>query len=631
VARVPDHAGFAAAITIRAGVLADAMLSAYAAGSFPSSLPLTLDGPPVVDLSPTFLGPPQVQCLDGILRLTLPVWGPLSVAGLSPDRVVSGAIDIDLQPLFQVDYDDSASPKVNRLELDPLSDLSISRLELTVVDSNPFPPEVQAYLSGTGFTEPVQARLRFAGTFGLVSLPSIDISFLGDLPGAIARHEASTKIVPGAVLVGLGLSRDGVVLTGDLDQLSDFAGDHDIVAVTNPAALTFSLPSVKALIATKFQAAGATPTSFSVSAEPGKLRVRAEAQESSAVTLSLSFAAVPVMAHTEPGLFLQFADPQILVRAKTWAALEFAVEDPTFDIDRAWWVYLLEGLGALLMGVAGIGGLAVLYIELTISGLSDMYRGQVGAEPNRSQGARVQRRAIGDTGAVLRIEVSDYSIDPDEGTLVGIRLSLRPARVRLAGPTTIPSDYADQLLGFRINLPLGVLVDDPQLRLRWSVTDATTNALLAIEDGTAAGRLVYAFIPADVAPAHTALSVRAEMYRDLGLASTALVDESVPLRIRGPLPSPAYVRWSYGVVTPQLQFQAAANSWDYSGNLQHNRRSAIHRTDQPCQFAGRRSRYTSDVENFSALPFALQLLEDHRGELCDYCFYGGAAGVLARL
>ena len=628
---MPDHADFAGAVTIRAGVLADAMLSAYAAGSFPSSLPLTVEGPPAVDLSHTFLGPPRVQCLEDVLRLSLPVWGPMPVAGVSPDRVVSGAIDVDIRPEFGVDYDVTATPKVNQLTLDPLSELSVSRLELAAVDGDPFPDDVQTYLSGPEFLAAVQTRLRFAVTFGLVSLPSVDISFLGDLPGAIDRRGARTKVVPGAVLVGLNLSQDGVVLTGDLDQLRDFAGAHDIAAVTNPAALTFSLPAVRALIVTKVEAAGATLTSFSVSAETGKLRVRAEAQEGSVATLSLSFAAVPVMSHTEPGLFLQFTDPQILVREKTWAALEFTVQDPRVDIDKSWWVDLLEALGALVMGVLGVGGLAVLFIELTISGLADEYSAQIGAQPNRSQSARVQRRTIGDTGAVLRIELSDYSIDPDEGTRVGIRLNLRPAPVRLAGPTTIPSDYTGHSLRYRIGLPLGVLVDDPQLRLRWSVIDAGTGAVLATEDGTAASRLVHAVVPATVAPGRAALTVRAEMYRDLASASVSLADESVPLSIRGPLPSAAYVRWSYGVVTPQLAFQTAANSWTYSGDLQHNRRSAIHRTDEPCKFAGRRSRYTFDVENFGSLPFALQLLEDHRGELCDYCFYGGPAGVLARL
>ena len=553
------------------------------------------------------------------------------MAGLSPDRVVSGAIDIDLQPLFQVNYDDTASPRVDQLDLDPLSELSISRLEFAVVEGDPFPSDVQAYVSGQAFTDALQAQLRSAVTFGVVSLPSIDISYLGELPGAVARRGARAKVVPGALLVGLDLEQDGVALTGDLDHLSDFAGDHDIAAVTNPAALTFSLPSVKALIVTKVEAAGATLTSFSVTAEPGKLRVRAEAQEGSTATLSLSFAAVPVLTHTEPGLFLQFADPQILVASKTWAALEFAVEDPSVDIDTSWWVDLLEALGALVLGVVGVGGLAVLFIELTISGLADMYAGQIGDEPNRSLGARVQRRVIGDTGAVLRIELSDYAIDPGEGTFVGLRLSPRPAPVRLAGPTTLPSDYAGQSLAYRIGLPLGAHVDDPRLRLRWTVADAITGGVLATEDGPAAGRLVHAVVPAGVAPGRTALTVRAEMYRDLGPVSVTLVDDSVPLDIRGLLPTPAYVRWSYGVVTPQLQFDAAANSWDYTGDRQHNRRSAIHRTDQPCRFAGRSSRYTFEVEHLGALPFALHQLEDHRGELCDYCFYGGPAGVIARL
>jgi hypothetical protein len=628
---VTDHAGFAGAVTIRVAVLGDALLSAYATGSFPSSLPLSVDGAFKVDLGQTFLGAPQVQCLDGVLRLTLPVWGPLSVDGVAPDRVVSGAIDIDILPQFLVDYDDSASPKVNQLNLDPLSDLSITRLVFTVVDGDPFPDAVQAYLSGPDFANDVQQQLRFAVTFGLVSLPSVDISFLGELPSAIDRRGADAKVVPGAVLVGLNLDQDGVSLHGNLDQLVDFAGDHDIAAVTHPDALTFSLPSVRALIEQKVRDAGATPTSFSVSAESGKLRVRAQAKDGSLATLSLSFAAVPVLSHTEPGLFLQFTDPQIFVRNKTWEALEFAVQEPQVDISKSWWVDVLEALGAVFLGVLGIGGLGVIFVELTISGLADEFSAKIGAQPNRSQGARVQRRAIGDTGAVLRIELSDYSIDSAEGTFVGIRLALKQAPVRLGGPTTIPYDYVGQPLAYRFTLPLGALLDDPRLHVRWSLAGAATGAVLSTDDGPATGRLTHTFVPGALAPGQTALTVRAEVYRDLGPASAVLAEQSVPLTVRGPLPSPAYVRWSYGVVTPQLQFQEAGNSWKYAGDLQHNRRSAIHRTDEPCQFAGRRSRYTFDVENLATLPFAVHLLEDHRAELCDYCFYGGPAGVLARL
>ena len=629
---MPDHAGFAGAVTIRAAVLGDALLSAYATGSFPSSLRLSVDGAFKVDLGHTFLGAPQVQCLDGVLRLILPVWGPLSVDGVTPDRVVSGAIDIDILPQFLVDYDDSAPPKVvNQLNLDPVSYLSITRLVFPVVDGDPFPDAVQAYLSGPDFANDVQDQLRFAVTFGMVSLPSVDISFLGELPSAIDRRGAVAKVVPGAVLVGLKLDQDGVSLNGNLDQLVDFAGDHDIAAVTHPDALTFSLPSARALIEQKVRDAGATPTSFSVSAESGKLRVRAQAKDGSlSLSLSLSFAAVPVLSHTEPGLFLQFTKP-IFVGGKTWEALEFAVQEPQVDISKKWWVDVLEALGAEFLGVVGIGGLGVIFAELTISGLADEFSAKIGAQPNRSQGARVQRRAIGDTGAVLRIELSDYSIDSAEGTFVGIRLALKQAPVRLGGPTTIPYDYVGQPLAYRFTLPLGALVADPRLHVRWSLADAATGVVLSTDDGPATGRLTHTFVPSALAPGQTALTVRAEVYRDLGPASAVLADQSVPLTVRGPLPSPAYLRWSYGVVTPQLQFQEAANSWKYVGDLQHSRRSAIHRTDEPCQFAGRGSRYTFDVEKLATLPFAVHLLEDHRAELCDYCFYGGPAGVLARL
>ena len=628
-----DNAGFAGAMAIRAQVLGDALLSSYAAGSFPSSIPLTVDGPPEVDLSQAFLGVPQIACLEGLLRLTLPAWGPLPVDGVSPVRVVAGSIDIDIVPQFVVHYDAMVKPTINELDLDPLStQLSVSRLELAVVDGDPFPDAVQTYLSGTDFVDAVQSQLRTAVLFGVVKLPPIDISFFGDLPAAV-EHDAQSRVEPGALLVGLNLSQDDVsqdhvVLTGDINQMQDFTGDHDIVAITNPDALTFSQPSVLAEIQKHVDAAGAKLTGFTVTAETGQLRFRAQAQESG-VTLSMSFAVVPVMFHTQPAYLLQTIEPQIVVHAKTWPALEFQVQDVSIDTSMAWWEDLLEVLAVLVFGVTGAS--AVLYVEEFISGLADTYGAEIADEPNRSAGARVQRRAVGSTGAVLRVELADYTISPDEGTTVGIRLALKQPPAALVGPLTIPADYAGQALVHRVSMPVSARDDDPRLRIRWSVSDTQTGAVLASDDGLAAGRHTYTWTPSTTAPGRSVLTIRAEVYRDLGPQTAALADESLTMTIRGPLPRPAYVRWTYGVGARQLQFSDADQAWKYNGTVSYIRRSAIHRTDQPCRFATPTSLYSDGVENLTLLPFPLHLLEGHRADLCDYCFYGGPTGLLAAL
>jgi hypothetical protein len=41
----------------------------------------------------------------------------------------------------------------------------------------------------------------------------------------------------------------------------------------------------------------------------------------------------------------------------------------------------------------------------------------------------------------------------------------------------------------------------------------------------------------------------------------------------------------------------------------------------------RRSRYTYQQDVLDTLPFSVSDIALHRAELCDYCFYGGPAGL----
>jgi hypothetical protein len=76
-----------------------------------------------------------------------------------------------------------------------------------------------------------------------------------------------------------------------------------------------------------------------------------------------------------------------------------------------------------------------------------------------------------------------------------------------------------------------------------------------------------------------------------------------------------------------VAYDSKNNAWNYAGQVVVKRHSNLHRTDKPCANAFKRSRYTYLTQTLDKLPFPLANLELHRTQLCDYCFYGGPAGI----
>ena len=105
------------------------------------------------------------------------------------------------------------------------------------------------------------------------------------------------------------------------------------------------------------------------------------------------------------------------------------------------------------------------------------------------------------------------------------------------------------------------------------------------------------------------------------------MNEGVNLTVREPLPPGAYKRWWYDVKNPQVQYDAKSDRFSYAGEAVQHRHSNWHRTDKPCKNAAKSSRYTYLDEVLDTLPFHVRDIALHRAELCDYCFYGGPAGI----
>ena len=101
---MPDHAGFAAALTVREHVLNTALTAAHANGTFPNTLKRDLPGGPEPVFADLSLGAPSLNCegATNLLVLTLTAWGALRVTldGVEETGQLAGEIEVTIRPVF---------------------------------------------------------------------------------------------------------------------------------------------------------------------------------------------------------------------------------------------------------------------------------------------------------------------------------------------------------------------------------------------------------------------------------------------------------------------------------------------------------------------------------------------------
>ncbi len=609
---MPDHAGFAAAVTVREHALNVALLAAYANGSFPKVLKADLPGGPPEVAADLFLGQPEIDCegATNLLVLTLGVWGSLRVTldGTEHSAQIAGDLEATIRPAF--------APGSN-LQLEPAPEDVVVRRWTASVTSAGTPAAVVAFLIGGQFKDRLQQAIRAAIAFRLIKLPAIDVSFFGPL--ARMATSVDVRVRNGAVLLGLNVDDDTHSIVGNAGALVDFARSNDVAGVVNADAAVLLLDDLHTRMVTAIEEDGATLDRFSVTPTAGYFLVSGAASKSSG-TVNFSFHVVPTMFHTRPGTIFQYLPKTRRVNSRTWAALGFRIEGVETDVDRSWWVIVLE----VFLGVLTVG-LAVLYIEDLVSAAGQNFSGRVKAASPGAPAARVRRTIPPPGGVAVRIGVDQFEIT-SVGTYIGISVRETPTPAALLGPTAVPSTYAGDGLRYLMRLPSGVAASDPALRIRWTLEDRTNDVVLRDEDGSAAERLRFHFLPASFANA-TDFGIVARLYRRLGPNVTELATESLDVHMRGPLPAGAYVRWRSQVKNPQITVDEATDTWTYRGEAQVRRWSEWHRTDAPCRAVDAPHRYRFEREIADRLPFPLRLLENHRKGLCPYCFFGGPAGV----
>jgi hypothetical protein len=610
---MPDHAGFAAAVTIREHVLNTALFASYANGSLPRIEAALPGGPPGVRAD-LVVGQPEIACSGATnqLVLTLTVWGTLSVSlgGEVHGAQIIGELEILVRPLFFPGTEEDPS-----VQLTPAEDVVVRSWTVSVTSADT-PPEVESYIAGAEFKDRLQTTVRFAIATGQFSFPSIDVSFLGAI--AYLASSVDARVRDGALLLGFNFDGEPEAFIGNAEALVDFARSNDVAGVVNGDAAALMLDEIHTKIVTAVDREEASLDRFSVSAEGGFFFVSGRVSKS-AGAVNFSFRVVPAMFHTRPGAVLPHHPAAIRVKSRTWAVLEFHIEGVDTDVDRSWWVVVLEVFGAILTF-----GMATILIESMARSAGEAFSGRIKAARPGEPAARV-RRTIPPTGGVgVRVGLDQFEV-ASTGVYVGISVRATPAAAALLGPTTVPSTYANDVLRFEVRLPSGVHGDDPALRLRWIVDDRTHNITLIDRDAPA-GRRRLDFSPA-LFPGVPDFGITARLYRRLGPDHTDLANASVSLQVREALPPGAYIRWRSQVKNPQVAVDPVTDTWTLRGDAEIRRWSEWHRTDAPCRAVHAPNRFRFEEEHADRLPFPLRLLESHRKGLCPYCFYGGPSGI----
>ena len=397
-----EHAGFAAAITVRERVFSVALSAGYANGSESSKKfveDLSGDG---IGMAPDlFLGPADIDCEGATNRLvaTLPMWGTVTVTQNGGSHVVgvNGEIELAIAPAFTTGP--AGSPTASSLVLHPINTVIDAR-RWTATVTSPVPPDVAALVTGEEFRARFEEVFRLGFFAGRVSLPSIDASFLG--PIVRKASSVSARIRDGALMLGLNYSDDTHTLNGDPEQLHNFAVNHDVAGVVHPDAVDILLDELHTEIIDGVEAEDATLDNFSIRARNSHFRVSGTASKSTG-SVNFSFRLVPSMFHTRPGAYFRYEFKPVRIRSRTWPALGFHIEDVETDVDRAWWVVVF---GEVLLGILTIG-LSIFIIE----GIAQATEGNFSAKVKAGKSAASCRTHPADQTAARRHRSPNRSRD----------------------------------------------------------------------------------------------------------------------------------------------------------------------------------------------------------------------------
>jgi len=622
---MPDHADFAAAITIRDQVLNDTFLNFYHAGQLSHSLSKTFDEDPFPRGSiQLFVQSPQVvfsdaDPLSGILRLR--GWGKIGIRAAQfpplPERP-----DIQWQADLRIKPEALIIGKLIVIQA-KAEDYQLASWHFDVLTGTALSAAANNYLNSGIFQLKVKKWLR--NLVGDIAFP-IDFGALGPV-GGITFTNAAVRLVDGALVLGLNLD-DGVNVThGHPSQLHDFARDNQIAFVINSAVIPAMMRDAETLVRETVAQQDATLERLTITAEEGRFRVKGRASATGGAA-NFSLAVLPRMEAGRGGQKVETSKRTLTIRMRSWAALSFSPAEVSVDIDRSWWVKLIEDVG----GVLTLG-----WVPLVVEGMISRIIGNITfgietADVNSQAPLPLLRRIPSPIagGLTTRVKIEQFEIHAD-GVFVGITSRLETKAPTVSGLESLPRNFANHTIRYDASLPVEALSDDPFLRVRWTVVNEETGSVLLNEDDVALNRLSFSFVPAGLGAITNRFVVICRIYRVLGPFATELLNETIRLHVGFPVEPGVYFRGPSVVLNPQIVYEDAFQAYRYLGDAWVQRHSKIHRHDKPCLSAKDPIQRQFSFESFDELPFPIRALNDHRHQLCDYCFFGGPASVRASL
>ena len=628
------HEGFAAVVAMRDTALDDLARVLYHAGRFQrvlnaaspafGTIPaltfhnLVMD-PPTFDLQrPGNPGPPGIARIG--LKLT--ARGPVTIQaqGIPSERVES-----TVELLVRVDARATLVGGRMRIAIVP-GTTALDRLKVTPFPGTSFSSANTAQLQRLDLRDWVGLGLSVVLAAQADLFPPFDISFLGSLataPGSTAK----LAVDPNRLLVGIdaSLPASGVVpaisTSGDITMIRDVCASSDIAMATNPAVLTAAFSSMVSGLSTMATQQGGTLTAFSIGAADGHIPISGTVSHD-AGTLDFS-----LNAYTTIGQAAKPADRSLYI----------SLNDVVVTINPAWWAVLASILTA---------GLGFMVIELLSSWIRTNVVNGVLTRPSTDAGAVERTFSLpGVTDPTIAVEVNQFRCY-DDGLVVGFWLTPAYRSAKLTGQTAIDiADIAivhDHPVKFTVALNHDAIGEDPYLRIRWAVHGLDGREWLVREgrvlDIGLTLELVYISLPW---LAHANYKVSCRVYRTRGTEADEILNETLPLNVLDRLDrTRPYVRWIHQVMVPMVTVQADGSRTQLGDKIV-TRRSKLHRTAFPgrCRMVSKYSQTWLGapasvpgpvLEYLDDLPFPQADLAAHRGEVCDYCFYGGPTKTVPR-
>lgn len=622
------HAGYGAVLLFRESVFSlvaniafeSELIASFNQGGFPGFLQASL-----------FIEAPKPRCVAAngdAVAFDLHLWGTIR-APSAVDPQEERSVDIRETVLAKVSFGRQNPDLPLRLGFS-LGGHQITAF--TIVSGGPFSTEAQdridSFLSG-GIADFLVNKLLGLKTSSLFSLDA-----LGDL-GADPTCTATVRMLDGAVAIGFDVSGavDGdvaVTTVGNPSALTDFAGDNEIAVAINASCVGLVLSAARSEFKKRAEQQGATLERFQLVLQGGSIRVDAKAFDG-AGRVSLQLEAVPRL-FRRGKLQYTFQDENGRteeVRARDREELWFEATNVVLSVESSGWRSWFDNW---LTGWAHDVVLADRRTEIAT---------EVDGATSASIRPVLEDFILpGTIGPIIRKRLTSYRCTA-EAMLITTTFRATLFEGELRGPSFYPIEFADLVtLRYSVNLPFAVKLD-PAMRVRWTLRQRDTNDVVfttfsPMKEGENV-EFSEPFVPlASVEQFHLDCSV----FRPLGPNVDNVFHQELIIQrfqsdivdIRHP-----YVRWQHDVLVPSVEKTSDGRMIVRSYPVRH-RRSALHRThtEERCQMlqyasTGGLPGVTSEnlgFEYLDELPFPIAAIQDHRVELCEYCFFGGPGGTV---